>query len=83
MRLCYWPWLLPFRGYNWIRVLKPGQTPAHRPLVNTSLLFKLVPCLTGKAASLGSCCFSPYLHLLPLLSPCRTPASGLHLPAYC
>ncbi|MPC95307.1 hypothetical protein E2C01_090511 [Portunus trituberculatus] len=58
MMLCYWPWLLPFRGHNWIRVLKPRQTPAHRPLVNTLPLFKLVPRLTGKAASLGSYCFS-------------------------
>ncbi|MPC43810.1 hypothetical protein E2C01_037464 [Portunus trituberculatus] len=64
-------------------VLKPRQTPAHRPLVNTLPLFKLVSRLTGKAASLGSCCFSPYLHLLLLLSPCRTPAFGLHLTAYC
>ncbi|MPD05581.1 hypothetical protein E2C01_101331 [Portunus trituberculatus] len=50
---------------------------------DTSSLFELVPHLTGRAASLGSCCFSPYLHLLPLSSPCRTPASGLHLLACC
>ncbi|MPC59429.1 hypothetical protein E2C01_053448 [Portunus trituberculatus] len=62
-------------------VFRPGQTPEHRLLVHTAPLFELqlVPRLTGRAASLGSCCFSPYLHLLLLLSLCRTPASGLHL----
>ncbi|MPC72651.1 hypothetical protein E2C01_066963 [Portunus trituberculatus] len=54
------------------------DTAAHRLLVNTSLLLELVPRLTGRAASLGSCCFSPYLHLLLLSSPCCTLASGLH-----
>ncbi|MPC63859.1 hypothetical protein E2C01_057966 [Portunus trituberculatus] len=63
--------------------MRPRQTPAHHLLVHTSSLFKLVPHLTGRAASLGSCCFSPYLHLPLLSSPYCTPASGLHLLACC